>query len=236
MNTLRAIRIDESQDLTGFAEKHTYLVLGTDAGHEVRIRIGDEDLQRVINALAGGSLDPDAEAEEAQHPVRHPRVAPESAPFVPPTPTPREVPPGDAPLTQEEAENTPIPWNELDDGVLSPVMKAAFFKLRAPMLLSPRAIMSLVDDITEKFTAQDWKDVVGPGMGEVAQPAEPPPPQPRAPSRAQWADGSPMMPGSVSGRTVPKDEMGYPVVEGEVDPGEIVGRGSEVDEDGVGQL
>jgi hypothetical protein len=45
-----------------------------------------------------------------------------------------------------------------------------------------------------------------------------------------------MMPGSVSGRTVPKDDMGYPIVEGEVDPGEVVGRGSETDEDGVGQL
>lgn len=232
MNTLRAVRIDESQDLTGFAEKHTYLVLGTDAGHEVRIRISDEDLQRVINALAGGPLDPDAEAKEERRIARP--LTPEEA--IAQTPTPREVSEGDVPLTEEEAVNTPIAWNELDDGVLSPVMKAAFFKLRAPMMLTPKAIMALVDDITEKFTAQDWKDVVGPGMGEAIQPAEPPPPQPRAPSRVQWADGSPMMPGSVAGRTVPKDEMGYPVVEGEVDPGEVVGRGSEVDEDGVGQL
>jgi hypothetical protein len=45
-----------------------------------------------------------------------------------------------------------------------------------------------------------------------------------------------MMPGSVTGRTVPSDDFGYPIVEGEVDPGEVVGRGSEADEDGVGQV
>jgi hypothetical protein len=234
MNTLHAIRIDESHDLlTGGT--HNFLVLGTEEGHEIRIRIGDDDLQRVVNAIAGGPLDPDAVVKEMQRPVRHPRVAPETAPVA----APEQVPDEPQGMTEEEAVNTPIAWNELDDGVLSPVMKAAFFKLKAPMLMSPRAIMALVEDISSKFTAEDWREVTGQDV-VVEPPAPAPPPAPaqvRAPVRnVQWADGTPMMPGSVSGRTVPKDEMGYPIVEGEVDPGEVVGHGSEVDEDGVGQL
>ena len=38
-------------------------------------------------------------------------------------------------------------------------------------------------------------------------------------------------------RTVPKDEWGYPVVAGEVDPGEVVGGvTTDSDEDGVSQF
>lgn len=230
MITLPVTRIDQSYDLTGASDMmvQNYIVLQLPSGREIRAPIGSDDVQTLIRQYGNEPMpEPHTRLE---------RAAPEErpVPFTPPEATPREVPPGDVPLTEEEAENTPIAWNELDDNVLSPVMKAAFFKLRAPMMMTPRAIMALVEDISSKFSPEDWREVTGQDV--VVEPPAPAP-QPQAPVRGpRWADGSPMMPGSVSGRTVPKDEMGYPIVEGEVDAGEVVGHGTDVDEDGVGQL
>lgn len=238
MITLPVTRIDQSYDLTGAADTmvQNYVVLQLPSGREIRAPIGSDDVQALIRQYSDAPMEPmhaTLVRRSPQPPA--PAPAPMSAPMpvdeITPEPGPEQTPTQEGGITQEEAETTPIPWNELDDNILSPVMKAAFFKLKAPMLMSPRAIMALVEDISSKFTPEDWREVTGQDV--IVEPPQPQPPRVRGP---RWADGSPMMPGSVAGRTVPKDDMGYPIVEGEVDAGEVVGHGSDVDEDGVGQL
>lgn len=82
-----------------------------------------------------------------------------------------------------------------------------------------------------------------PGFPPPATAPQPPPPAPAPRAAAPvgevvWHDGSPILPGAgVRARTVQADEYGYPIVSNsDVDPGEVVERGGEGDEDGVSQF
>ena len=61
--------------------------------------------------------------------------------------------------------------------------------------------------------------------------------QPPAPA-VVWNDGTPILPHQARpARTVLADEYGYPIVSNsDVDPGEVVGSGDDIDEDGIGQM
>lgn len=145
-------------------------------------------------------------------------------------------------------------------------LKAALTYLNVPQTLTINALNNLIQQVNERFGAEEWAEVQErfPNWDVTAQPQaspQPPIPQPVQPApqpvpqptqqpvptaglqpappvgQVQWADGSPMIPGTVRGRTVPANEKGYPILnDGTVDPGEVVGGGDDVDDDGVGQF
>lgn len=141
------------------------------------------------------------------------------------------APPVETPPIKAEDEMTR--WQDLPNDVLHPLMKEALRRMGAAAVLPFRMLESLVNQINERFTQEDWDE-----LSKPTKVVEPPTPAPTPPIGAvQWADGRPVIPAALRpGRTLQKDDMGYPVAQdGEVDPGEIVG-GADLDEDGVGQL
>ena len=146
-----------------------------------------------------------------------------------------------APL-QPATDMETVEWMGLPDEVLAPAIKAAFSHLDMGERMTPVMIRSMEKEILEKFGAEEWEEVLGEGWQQMLPRMEP---QARPPQRApqqppigqvQWANGAPMISGQSRSRTVPKTDMGYPVLnDGTVDPGEVVG-GTDMDEDGVGSL
>ena len=135
-------------------------------------------------------------------------------------------------------EEGKIAWRLLSNDTLSSMMKAALNLLNVSDELTQTELQQLVEHIAENFSEEDWARV----QESVLQEAQPAPlNSPQRPAAAppvnkvQWADGSPIVAGGAPARTVPADDMGYPVVPGEVDTGEIVG-GDDVDEDGTSQF
>lgn len=229
------VRVDQTLDLNGGGLTN-FVVFRFGNGVECRAQVDDSTLNGVLvwAEKVRGQNQPD--------------------PTPPPDPAPRAPEPGlsNEQLKRAELEaemqrkieemrwkNEPeepqlIEWMSLPDNVISPMMKAAMIRLGLPSKMTEASISEATTQIAEKFTEEDWRAT----LGSPQQPrARVPitglqPPQPRV----QFSDGSPIIPGSVPSRTVPKDDMGYPIVQGAgVDPGEVVG-GSDMDEDGVGQF
>lgn len=165
-------------------------------------------------------------------------------------PSPLSIPP----VPPEEAECV-VDWGKIPDDVIPRQMKSALRALGVPTTIESNALRGLMDDIRQEFTEEDWATVetIGVDTSGAAQlfvPQQTPQgfsgiqPQPRRAQGEQpvgeitWHDGSPILPGKTARvRTVPADEYGYPIVSNAgVDPGEIVGGGDELDEDGVGQF
>jgi hypothetical protein len=157
------------------------------------------------------------------------------------------------PVPQEE----PAYWGQLPDKVLPERFKAAMRSLDLPSLMLPSDIQRVVENIMAEFTEQDWLEVaeiekakqqnavpppqpsLASGTAGLATPPEVvPPPQPPPIGQVVWNDGSPVLPAqSRRARTVQKDEMGYPIVSNsDIDPGEVIGSGDDIDEDGIGQM
>ena len=196
-------------------EIENYLVVRLPGGKETRAPI---DLDSTKAIMKGSLNEPDPE----QNPL-------------PQEPSPPQVP-------QQEEQGEMVLWKELDDSILHPHLKQALVFLGTPPVLPMKNLEKLVQQVTERFSPEDW-DKVAEHFDYATQPkpvvqASPPVPKP-APSigTIQWADGSPIVPAArARARTVQKDEMGYPITnDGEVDPGELVG-GSDTDEDGIGQF
>lgn len=142
-------------------------------------------------------------------------------------------------MTSEEDKAPPetILWSELPEEILSARMKAAFTALGVDSELTPLRIQGLVSTVESSFTQQDWDEVFGikrPTPSAAPQPAPPPAPPVGV---IQWADGAPILSGASPSRTVPKDEMGYPLVSGSgVARSDFLSNDSTADEDGVGQI
>ncbi len=205
-------------------EIQNYLVVKLPNGKETRAPI---DLGTTKELLEGAEM---SEVRNAAPP-----------PAAPPEPPPQAAgePPAPAPPAEDEQL---IEWALLPEGVMHPLMKAALRRLQVAEKLPLSQLTALVEQINERFGPEDWEDLQAEaGAIPPAPPPSPaaaPPPPPAAPiGGIRWADGRPIVPGTMSrGRTVQKDDMGYPVPQdGEVDPGELVG-GVDTDEDGVGQL
>lgn len=172
--------------------------------------------------------------------------APRTEPAAPRTPEPPSEP-----LFHETAPEPPpaedhiVQWAELPPDVLHPYMKEALTRLGITAELPLSTLETIVGQVNERFSQEDWNDIAAGLQGGAPapqavqpQPPQPPPPAPAPPiGVVQWSDGRPVVPAAMNrGRTVQKDEMGYPVAQsGEVDPGELVG-GGDTDEDGVGQF
>lgn len=171
-----------------------------------------------------------------------------------PAPSPVVTPPQPHMELEPEKEQVLV-WEELSDEVLSPMYKTALRVLNVPSRVTARGLQQVLDNINNEFTEEDWaqlstfeevnQQVSSPasvstvGLSPPAQPPVQAPPTSQ-PSTGQvvWHDGSPILPQRTqSARTVPKNEWGYPIVSNaDVDPGEVVGSGDVVDEDGIGQM
>ena len=135
-----------------------------------------------------------------------PKVVPS---FPPPVPIQEEVYGGEDHQGPGIDPDQVIDWSSLPDSDLTPQMKGILAEIGAPRHLPASELVTLVDKISERMMVQASK---APPVGQVQrlQPVRP--------------------------KTVPKDEMGYPIVPRTVerDPGEM-GPGV-VDEDGIGQV
>jgi hypothetical protein len=240
------VRIDQTLDLNGGGITN-FVVFRVGDELELRAAVDEDTMQRVL-VLVGAKEEP----EEEPVPERNP---------LPGWPTPEEAAAQQQAQLQAEmdariaelqqaqkqaAAAPPIPktepvlieWMSLPDNIISPMMKAAMVRLGMPTEMSVDSLQQATEQIAEKFTEADWQATLGepaiqkagprvpvvPGLGRAPQP------------KVTFSDGTPMVPGGTPARTVPKDDMGYPIVQGAgVDPGEVVG-GSDTDEDGVGQF
>lgn len=153
----------------------------------------------------------------------------------------------------EEGDNPLVRWEDVEEDLITPEMKRALKAVGAPEVMKLTALHQLINDIIERFNEDGQLWALGNSPPRAAPPG-PGPPSPRTVHQAPppsvpvppaavvgqvvWANGRPILPGVGSrGRTVQKDDLGYPIVDnGGVDPGEIVGTGDDVDEDGVGQM
>lgn len=121
---------------------------------------------------------------------------------------------GQEPVEEEQVELQPseeslaeetIAWLEISDESLPPSVKSEMLKSEVPLQLLPSQLIQIVGEITERLQ----------GDHETEQPQV-------------------MRMRTTARRTVPKDEMGYPIVARGQDPGDASPMGA--DEDGVPQL
>lgn len=140
-----------------------------------------------------------------------------------------------------------VSWEMLPEEVLPDIVKYAFKDHGLPGRLPAAQVLQIRDAFLSEYTDDDWKRIISkysedpeqeaPLLEEVPVPArsvDDPQRTVAQPSRVDWGEGIVTRP-SVPSRTVPKDAMGYPIVQRsarEVDPGELVS----VDEDGVEDL
>jgi hypothetical protein len=211
-------------------------------GKEVRAEVENlDEVKTLIQAGLNGAPSPVASTPDAEPP----------APGVSPTPVQGPPPSKDTLFSGEPPAAQVVAWQETPDDVISPMMKAAMVALEVPPEIPAEALDNLMGDIVETFSAEDWATLgyevpVQPAPVQQAPPPPPPPmappPQPKPPSPAvgqvTWADGTPIMPGVARrARTVQSDDHGYPIVSNaDVDPGEVVAGGDDIDEDGVGSM
>jgi len=222
------IAVDQSLELASGLTKN-FLVLQLANGAFVRAEVDEQATRAVLQQVVGD----DEELGEVT-----PAAAGAKTVDISPPPTPP------AGINVTAAPEQLVSWDELPEDVLSEHMKRALEMLNAPAEMPFEQLSGLVKQIQDSFTPDDWIAVgVSPGAIEGPRPPQPaapqPAPQPQQPAvgEIQWADGSPIVPGMGRvARTVPKDDMGYPIVGGsDVDPGEVVG-GLDQDEDGIGQM
>lgn len=240
MISAQITRIDQSFDLAS-KEIQTFAVLELPDGTELKFHV-DAEVSKKLMGLAGEPVEAPVPPKVAKVSARG-LVKESHEPLPPPPPqepepefTPEEA---DEVLTEADVE---LDWQLLPDDELQPRFKAALFKLKIPSRVKVSQLVALVQQIEERFTPNDWREVLG-DVPQAEAPARPPPqPPPPAPQpqvgQVTWADGSIINPTATTrARTVPKDDLGYPIVDGDRDPGEVVaGHGADVDEDGVGQL
>lgn len=148
---------------------------------------------------------------------------PASVPVPTQVPTPLE----DTSVFDEVDEDDRVEWRKLDDDVLKARTKAILDAIGLPPIVSVSELKKTVEKVISKLPRADVQPpqraaptTVVPGVGQVV-----------------WKDG-PVVVRRPPIRTVPKTDMGYPIVSGvreTQDPGERIG-GGDADEDGVSQL
>lgn len=213
----------DQRQMLSSGQSQWFMVFALPDGQECRAQISAETASALIGA-------PKAVLAPAVAPVAAPTVVPQ----VPVTPA-------------------LVAWEDLPEESLPAIVKRAFEKLGVAPRLPADSIVTIAEDILDKFGEEEWEEVAGPNwrfffVDEPAPsaPLPPPPsvplppvrvPEPSAPSvnKITWSDGSPVVADQRRPRTVPSDSFGYPIVDSGRDPGEFIG-GVDRDEDGVGQL
>lgn len=226
------IRVDQTMDLNGGGLTN-FVVFRLEDGTECKAAVDLDTMERVLQLSAQPQEEgPLGSTQEEQMAAAQAHAAQQEARLQ------EELQRKIAEAHQPEPPAAPvlIEWMKLPDNIISPMMKAAMVKLGLPAEMTEQSIIEATTQIAEGFTEDDWKATLGvPPVQKAAPPAVPGlqrPPQPQV----RFSDGTPIVGGGVPSRTVPKDDMGYPVVRNAgVDPGEVVG-GSDTDEDGVGQF
>lgn len=236
MITAHVTRIDQSLNLDT-QKLENFLVFMLPDGTECRSPITDEVAKRVMRLSRNGSstlVDVTAKTAEDVESATSPDVEPY---------LPQE---GEAEPPEEKGTEEPLyRWEDLPDESLSRRTKTAMRLVGAPPEMTANDIRQVINNISEQFEDDDW-DAVDSAMAmeDPEPPAPPPPPAPRPAAQApapplnqvQWADGAPIVSGTMPSRTVQADAKGNPIVDNnDVDPGEVVA-GGDTDEDGVGQL
>lgn len=234
MINLRAIRIDQSYSLED-GESQNFLVMEMPDGTELRTLINEDQTTQIITASVNGNAPWSEKTVQGKGAIStrglqqvqtvggqsdHQDASNAQALF--------------EDLTSDDegpSEGELINWGSLPNDVLTVTMKAAFKMLGAATQLKYEDIQQLANNVAESFGPEEWAKVQAQitSAPQAKSHARPPIGQ------VQWADGSPMVAGTVPSRTVPKDDAGYPIITGEIDPGEVVA-GGDTDEDGVGQL
>ena len=251
MINLRATRIDQTFSLED-GETQNFLVVQLPNGAEVKAPINDDQTDQIIkasmngsevgNEMSGALTDPDYISVVKTGPgvpivgLQSPTSSQQDMQQVGVQSDEQDSANAQAMYDQlsgreESSEGELINWGALPNETLTVTMKAAFKMLGAQPQLTFEDIQQLANNVAENFGPEEWGKV----QEQIA--IKPPAQQQARPPIAQvaWADGAPMVSGSVPSRTMPANEKGYPIVDGEVDPGEVVS-GGDTDEDGVGQL
>lgn len=151
---------------------------------------------------------------------------------------------------QKEALEKPVQWQSLPDDVLAPLMKRAMVTLNLPEVMTLGQVYAHAQSIQENLTNEDWmllraqedqeaapeKQDWNPNLNHGLAPPMGVQPQTPASGQVTWADGTPIIPGQAASpqRKLQADSRGNPVSNpNEVDPGELVSDGDDVDEEGV---
>lgn len=243
MINLRGTRIDQSFSLES-GESQNFLVVELPDGTELRAPIDDAQTEQIIRATVNG------ENHGSNGGVAQSSFGGEinTAGLQPADPAVQTIggqsDEQDAANAQslfdnisdgepeEPSEGELINWGALPNSMLTVTMKTAFKLLNASAQMTYDDITQFSNNIAETFGPEDWAKVqeqISPKPRAQKQQARP------AIGQVAWADGTPMVAGGVPSRTVPMNDAGYPIVAGDVDPGEVVA-GGDTDEDGVGQL
>lgn len=147
-----------------------------------------------------------------------------------------------------EEETSPmdeeVNWGLLPEAVLPNSMKYAFKDAGLPDKLPAHQVLQIRDAFFNEYTEADWQRIVD-KYSAPEEPEQPAPPKQR-PDKAKpagkakrqnvqvdWSEGSVMRP-AIPSKTVPKDSLGYPVLQKSArgpDPTEAIT--SADDEDGV---
>lgn len=202
--------IDQKLLLNGKSQLVTFLTLELPNGEKVSAQVAPDVAQTLI------SLVPES-TEELELPSVHVDVPLQTRTHpLPVQPPATEQAPEDEIFSASDQPEEPeqqIEWAALPDEHLSPQMKKILQDLGAAPVMPATSLVALVDQITERLIEQKQTQQPQPVVGK--------------PQQLQVARP----------KTVPRDEMGYPVVAGQSqdrDPGEVALMGE--DEDGVPQL
>lgn len=236
MISIRAIRIDQHFNLSDGSVQN-YLIVELPDGTELKAPLSEEQTEQVIRATVNGEEYNQPPAMRDRRHLEPQETEPSPVQMVGEQSDEQDEVNAQAlfdNLTQEPAtEDRLINWGQLSNETLTVMMKAAFKMLGAPPQMTFADVQKLANNIAEQFGPEDWSQV------QQRLTTSKPKPAPRAVppiNQVQWADGSPMVAGTKPARTIPKDDMGNPIIDGEIDPGEVVAGTGDIDEDGVSSL
>ena len=210
---LEVIAIEQRLDLST-RQSVSYAVVRLPDGQEVKLAVDDAAVEALLTSVV---------KEEAATPT--PPVQVQEALVV------KEAAPAAVPIST-------INWRELPDAVLPPPLKIAFGLVNAPDEMGESAFLQLIESVHNTFTADDWKEVERLRAGGVVTLPEPEPPAPNSPAfpKDVVVPNAQFMMGLRRAKTVPADEMGYPIVPARDTALVSIVGGAGGDEDGVGQL
>jgi len=211
---LQVVAIDQRYEFgVGGQQLNNYLVMRLPNGKEARASIDSATAKDLL------ALDAEVSSESPSDP----------GPFVP-----------DDASEEQVSEDALVDWASLPDHTLSAEMKKAFVLLEVDKRITYELLDNVRKSVTENFSQEDWDQALTLGQPitrkpQVAAPVKQEVAPAPAVGQVQWSNGSPIV-ASTASRTVPKDDMGYPILsDGSVDPYTSLG-GESRDEDGVGSL
>ncbi len=239
-------------------KQQSFLALELPSGRTLQVPVDEQTVVEVIKESKGAGA-PEAKAETSFRMDATPSVArlDDATSYEEPM---RET--SQAPRNEDRGRSSAILWMQLPEEVLSTKYKAALVSINAPETMSGEDLRNILAEIERQFSEEDWQRALlnvdfdlapdlGPGPDATSvqqldaeplmkvQAASPAPVVPVAPpiNQISWSDGSPMIRASApSIRTVPKDDMGNPIVDGPDVQSYLGPPGENSDEDGISSI